>query len=214
MVCAPFVQLPILAGCFRNQNGHAVPGDFRIDRADDINGIDDGSPAPAAAMITEIAARRALVELQQNPGGFGTGILTGNVAAHLAGNVRIQDDHLVSGLDEQRRKQSHGGTSAPDPHFCASFTVDNWRATDPDHQPGTIFDFQLYRFAIGDFCHRPGYNESIFAGQAVDPADMQHFRTILFGFDHTDFALADVNPVAFPTKGNIGIDFDDNRAIA
>ena len=75
---------------------------IRVERADNIEGIGDGRAPPAAAVIAEIASRRALIELQLNAGGPCAGKLAGHVPAHLTGNVRIQDYYLIRRLDQQR----------------------------------------------------------------------------------------------------------------
>ena len=95
--------------------------------------------------------------------------------AHLTRDVGIQNNDLIRRLNEKRCKKPHGGAAAPHTHFSCFLTVNYRRLADLYRQPAAIFDFQFDRFAIGNIGDGAGNHKSIFTGQPVDTADVQHF---------------------------------------
>ena len=135
------------------------------------------------------------------------------MTAHLSGDMGIDDNNLICGRYQQGCKQPHGGAAAAHAHFRHFFAVNDRGSTHLNFKPAAVFDFELHPFAVGDVGDGSGNDKTVFSGQPIDTANMQHLGAVLFGFHHADFSFSHINSIALLTDGYIRVDFDNNGAV-
>ncbi len=151
-----------------------------------LNGIGDvgAAPAQARARHLEVAAGGRLATLDLDAGGLHVEAAAGLVLGQDAGDVVVQDDHLVDLALPLLGEDADRGRAAADPHALLGLAVDDRGLAGLDDDRAAVVDRQLDRIAAAEReQHLAGDVAGLLggAGQVVDAAQGQHLRAVLGG---------------------------------
>ena len=208
----------VLAGGGDHQQPQSWPGGARIDALDDGQRIVDIGAAPAPARIgdLEIPAGSRAAAAHANAGRAHVQETPGLVLGEHAGDVVVDDDHLVGQPLPLRRKDADCGAAAPDPHPRLRLAVDDRRPAGLHYHLRAAVDRERHRLAVGEGEQRRAGDYALplaAAGEVAHAAEAEHLAAVFAGGDMPDRLAVRADRRGFGAEVAIGVDLHLQAAI-
>ena len=208
----------MFAGGGDHQQAQAGPGQFRVDAFDDGQRVRDIGAAPAEAGIgdLEVAAGGGAAAADADAGGAHAEKLAGLVFGEHAGDVVIDDDHLIGMAEPLAGENADGGTAAADAHAGFGRAIDHRGGAGLDAHGGTTVDGEIHRRTVGEGEQGVAGGGPFLlgaAGEVMHPAEAEHLAAIFGGGDVADLFAAGAHGGGFRAEMAVGIDFHLQAAI-
>ncbi len=192
---------------------------LRVDPLDDRQRIGDVGAAPAEAGLgdLEVAARRRLAAAHADAGRRHVEEVAGLVLGQHAGDVIVDDDHLVDVALPLRREDADRRRAAADAHALFRRAVDDRRLVGLHDDRRAAVDLQLDRLALHSASIVSQVTTAFLlgaAGQVVHAAERQHLRAVLDRGDVADRLALDAHRRLLGAEVAVGVDLHLDAAVA